>query len=240
MRAPRVPVGADAARRVLAPPPLPGRAAPRHDAPGRAPLPAGRPARSPPRGRGDRVDRRPARRAARGGRPPGQRGRRDDRARPPARAGAAARGAAPAGAVGPPLAGAAPPLLGELRPGARRGVAAPAGAGGAARRRDRPRVHPAPARRPTSSASSSGSSASASWSTWASSPSTRASTTCSPRGPRSMAAVPDAHLLLIGHPNVERYRARAAELRPRGLGHADRPHRLRGDARLPRPRRRRR
>ena len=34
--------------------------------------------------------------------------------------------------------------------------------------------------------------------------------------PRVMAAVPDAHLLLMGHPNVERYRARAAELAPPG------------------------
>ena len=33
---------------------------------------------------------------------------------------------------------------------------------------------------------------------------------------RVMAAVPDAHLLLMGHPNVERYRARAAELTPPG------------------------
>jgi glycosyltransferase involved in cell wall biosynthesis len=34
--------------------------------------------------------------------------------------------------------------------------------------------------------------------------------------PRVVAAVPDAHLLLMGHPNVERYRARAAELAPPG------------------------
>lgn len=34
--------------------------------------------------------------------------------------------------------------------------------------------------------------------------------------PLVMAAVPDAHLLLMGHPNVERYRARAAELTPPG------------------------
>jgi glycosyltransferase involved in cell wall biosynthesis len=31
-----------------------------------------------------------------------------------------------------------------------------------------------------------------------------------------MVAVPDAHLLLMGYPNVERYRARAAELAPPG------------------------
>jgi glycosyltransferase involved in cell wall biosynthesis len=34
--------------------------------------------------------------------------------------------------------------------------------------------------------------------------------------PRVMAAVPDAHLLIVGHPNVEHYRARAAELTPAG------------------------
>jgi glycosyltransferase involved in cell wall biosynthesis len=34
--------------------------------------------------------------------------------------------------------------------------------------------------------------------------------------PRVMAEVPDAHLLIVGHPNVERYRARAAELAPAG------------------------
>src|SRR5262245_10670725 len=34
--------------------------------------------------------------------------------------------------------------------------------------------------------------------------------------PAVMTAVPDAHLLLMGHPNVERYRARAAELTPPG------------------------
>ena len=34
--------------------------------------------------------------------------------------------------------------------------------------------------------------------------------------PRVMAAVPDAHLLLMGHPNVEHYRARAAALAPPG------------------------
>ena len=33
--------------------------------------------------------------------------------------------------------------------------------------------------------------------------------------PQVMAAVPDAHLLIVGHPNVEHYRARAAELPPR-------------------------
>jgi glycosyltransferase involved in cell wall biosynthesis len=34
--------------------------------------------------------------------------------------------------------------------------------------------------------------------------------------PAVVAAVPDAHLLLMGHPDVERYRARAAELAPPG------------------------
>jgi hypothetical protein len=34
--------------------------------------------------------------------------------------------------------------------------------------------------------------------------------------PQVMAAVPDAHLLIVGHPNVEHYRARAAELTPPG------------------------
>jgi glycosyltransferase involved in cell wall biosynthesis len=34
--------------------------------------------------------------------------------------------------------------------------------------------------------------------------------------PAVVGAVPDAHLLLMGHPNVERYRARAAELAPPG------------------------
>jgi glycosyltransferase involved in cell wall biosynthesis len=34
--------------------------------------------------------------------------------------------------------------------------------------------------------------------------------------PGVVAAVPDAHLLLMGHPNVERYRARAAKLAPPG------------------------
>jgi glycosyltransferase involved in cell wall biosynthesis len=34
--------------------------------------------------------------------------------------------------------------------------------------------------------------------------------------PQVMAAVPDAHLLIVGHPNVEHYRARAAELAPAG------------------------
>jgi glycosyltransferase involved in cell wall biosynthesis len=34
--------------------------------------------------------------------------------------------------------------------------------------------------------------------------------------PRVMDAVPDAHLLIMGHPNVERYRAKAAELTPPG------------------------
>jgi glycosyltransferase involved in cell wall biosynthesis len=34
--------------------------------------------------------------------------------------------------------------------------------------------------------------------------------------PAVMAAVPDAHLLIVGHPNVEHYRARAAELTPPG------------------------
>jgi glycosyltransferase involved in cell wall biosynthesis len=34
--------------------------------------------------------------------------------------------------------------------------------------------------------------------------------------PGVMAAVPDAHLLIVGHPNVEHYRARAAELTPPG------------------------
>jgi glycosyltransferase involved in cell wall biosynthesis len=34
--------------------------------------------------------------------------------------------------------------------------------------------------------------------------------------PAVVAAVPDAHLLLMGHPNVEQYRARAAELTPPG------------------------
>jgi glycosyltransferase involved in cell wall biosynthesis len=34
--------------------------------------------------------------------------------------------------------------------------------------------------------------------------------------PQVMAAVPDAHLLIVGHPNVEHYRARAAALAPAG------------------------
>ena len=34
--------------------------------------------------------------------------------------------------------------------------------------------------------------------------------------PAVVAAVPDAHLLLMGHPNVDRYRARAAALAPPG------------------------
>jgi glycosyltransferase involved in cell wall biosynthesis len=34
--------------------------------------------------------------------------------------------------------------------------------------------------------------------------------------PKVMAAVPDAHLLIVGHPNVEHYRARAAALAPAG------------------------
>jgi glycosyltransferase involved in cell wall biosynthesis len=34
--------------------------------------------------------------------------------------------------------------------------------------------------------------------------------------PQVMAAVPEAHLLIVGHPNVEHYRARAAELTPAG------------------------
>ena len=58
--------------------------------------------------------------------------------------------------------------------------------------------------------------------------------------PAVLAAVPDAHLLLMGLPERRavpgpRRRAGAA-----GLGHADGPHRLRGDAPLPRPGRRRR
>ena len=90
-----------------------------------------------------------------------------------------------------------------------------AGAGGAARRRDRPRLHPSPAR---------------------ARPAPRELGLVGKRvvlylgvlteyqgiddlllaWPEVMAAVPDAHLLIVGHPNVEHYRARAAELAPAG------------------------
>src|SRR5262249_50729031 len=137
---------ADVARRLLAPPPLPGRAASRHDPPGGAAIPARHPARTSPRRRRDRIGRRSACWAPGSGRSSGQRGRRDDRARTPAPAGPAAGSLSPSGALGPPLAGAAASLLGELPPGAPRGVAASAGAGGATGRRNRSDLHPPPPR----------------------------------------------------------------------------------------------
>ena len=135
-------LGAHAARRVLAPPPVPGRPAPRHDAPGRAAIPTdvlhghlheGAAIASVVA----------AWWTARGGGSPGKRGRRDDRARAPARARAAPGVPAPPGAVGPPLARAPPDVLRELRPGARRRLGRPARARRPALRRHRPGLPPA-------------------------------------------------------------------------------------------------